>query len=211
MSASIEAKHQPADRDWRSGGSNRAARVERRVARRRHVLPERGQEIAKRRQRQTMPRDRGGELRKRRLGGRRARFDRVERAFVAVERREPLRGRERRLRRRSRRRCARSDRSRRRPGAARCGTSERCDGKVFVMGDGHAKSGAVRRKDYISSENGTSADRAFSWRPGPGPAIMTRSAKAAAKVAELVDALDLGSSGAAHGGSSPPFRTIDSH
>ena len=29
-----------------------------------------------------------------------------------------------------------------------------------------------------------------------------------AKVAELVDALDLGSSGVTRGGSSPPFRTI---
>ena len=43
------------------------------------------------------------------------------------------------------------------------------------------------------------------------PRIITGLAKAAAKVAELVDALDLGSSGAARGGSSPPFRTNDSH
>jgi hypothetical protein len=31
-----------------------------------------------------------------------------------------------------------------------------------------------------------------------------------AKVAKLADAPDLGSGGATHGGSSPPFRTIDS-
>ena len=101
-----------------------------------HVLAERGQEIAERRERQRMPRDRVGEFRERRLRRRPARGDGVERALEAVERGEALRGR----------RVALVgdvvggarepvDREHRCP--HRAGKQERRDGKILVVGGRH--------------------------------------------------------------------------
>ena len=75
------------------------------------------------------------------------------------------------------------------------------------MGDGHANR-RIAPKVTRLHRTARPPRRRLRWRAGLRSAILTRSAKAAAKVAELVDALDLGSGGAARGGSSPPFRTI---
>ena len=120
-----------------------------------------------------------------------------------------LRGADR-LRPRNRPPRGRSGRSRRRPGAmpsARAATQR----ENFRNGRRTREIWRNAPKRLHIDGKGARPRRAFSWRTGPESAIITRLAKAAAKVAELVDALDLGSSGTTHGGSSPPFRTTDSH
>src|SRR6185295_5974747 len=100
-----------------------------------------------------MARDCRGEVGEGWVSWRRARFERVERAFVTVERREARLGRQRPLVcevvRRAGEAINRADGRAQGPGH-----DERGDGKVFVMSDGHAKSGAVRRNVYISLEKG---------------------------------------------------------
>jgi hypothetical protein len=96
-------------------------------------------------------RDRGRELRKGWLGGRCTRFDRRKRAFVAIERRQSCSGGKiafvRKVVGSSREAVDRGN------GRAQAfGHEPRRDRKVFVMSDRHAKSGALRRKHYISSE-----------------------------------------------------------
>jgi hypothetical protein len=89
----VEAKHEPAD-----GVGGTAAIVEQvfegGVPRGRHVLAEGGQEVAQQRERQAMTSDGDGQLRKRRLDGRRAGGDGVERPFVTVERGQAVAGSE---------------------------------------------------------------------------------------------------------------------
>ena len=157
-------------RDWRSGGNSRAERRTSRSASSSTSCRNADRRSRNERQRQTD----GARSRRRAPGnggsaGGAPASMRVERAFVTVERRQPRLGRERRLRRRSRPRCARSDRSRATAGRKRSGTSQRCDRKVFVMSDGHAKSGAVRRKRLHFIGKGAAAAGRFPGVPALDP------------------------------------------
>src|SRR5205823_3056169 len=135
---------EPADR---IGGA--AAVIEQvfegRVARRQDVLPEGRQEVAQRRQRQTMAAYRGRELRKGWLRRQGSRFDRRKRTFVTIERRQSRLRDDIALVREvvgSAREAV--DRGDGRPQAF--GHEPRRDRKGFVMSARHAKSGALRRK-----------------------------------------------------------------